>query len=215
MLIAGVLGLFFDLLGWYLALWYYESSSFPEYLLIILSTWIFSTPVMMAVYIDFQEILAGFKFPSIKIKISKLIYFVIFVISGLVFCIQAYFRLTDLQNNITPQFFIIMLISGMLAEEALMGLLKVRNLFDRVVSGEYLTIFTIIVAGFFVGLIWELFNTQFRLWTYTNLPPGDILGIPIFVVGFYGTINYTYYNFCQIINAAPKILSEYRHRNMV
>jgi len=203
LIIAMLLGFVFDFFGYFFWLWLYESRNIIEYAVVVLATWIISTPVMMAVYIDIEGLLEKIIFKPMKFNINRKIYFILFFISGIIFSFQGYLRFRDLQNNITPQFFIIMLIAGIIAEESLLGILRVETMFDKILAGKYLVPLTIVIAGFFVGLIWELFNTQFRLWTYYNLPPGDILGIPIYVVGFYGVINYTYYNFCKIYNTSP------------
>ncbi|MFS8130722.1 MAG: hypothetical protein ACMG57_01960 [Candidatus Dojkabacteria bacterium] len=202
-IIIGVcLGLLFDfVLSGIFNFFSYSSTNILEYIVILFSTYVIGTPFIIETLEFFVEKLKFVKIKGFKALTSDFYYtelLISLIVSG---CLFVY----GLINILNPEgilFFIIGFISLTFLSDAILGIHLEDGLVTRLLKGYYLTPIAVLISGLLVGFLWEFLNINLRLWTYTNLPGDSILGIPIVVLIFWGTLNLTFWT-------AAKVLSKY------
>jgi hypothetical protein len=193
-LILGIpLGLGFDLFGVVLfKLWRYTSCNIFEYIAILFGTYVVITPVVIEVYNFIDSISDRLLKIELINTLSRYFHTLLLVISIISLILLSYHRIQTKNSPAPPSLFFLMFFSLVLFSNALLGILGEEGAITKFLKGHLLSPLAIIFSGIISGLIWEVFNSYVRLWTYESLPIGELLNVPMYAILLWGTINLAY-----------------------
>lgn len=192
-LVIGSLGTFiYDFTGVFIFnFWEYSSTNIFEYLFIAFCTYVVATPLFIETINFLRSKLGEIKLP-IEIRLNRMLSGVIATLfSILIF----YVLLLAYNKQITLDlklFFILFVAITLTMDLVSYAFKSIGGPFLDLLDGKILSPLSIVLSGFFCGFLWEIINLLFPLWTYKNLPPENILGIPIVVILLWGTLNAGY-----------------------
>lgn len=200
------IGLLFDFLANFVFhLWYYQSENIIEYLLTLVATYIVGAPLMIETLEFFRERFFIFRINS-NVKLTNTYYIVTFLVATIVLAFAAVTRFQESDTTASIYFFIICFVSLLFISDSILKLFRSEGLITQFLHGYFFTPLAIIISGTLVGVLWEIFNTNIRMWYYNNIPSDYIFGIPTIVIFFWGTLNLTFWTGGKVLSKLYKTL---------
>jgi len=111
LIVAGLLGIPFDIFGYGFGLWVYHTEMSWQYIFISIATWIASAPIMLAVFNDVEQVLSRFIVKIRLLSFSRISYLILFALGSFTFVVVGFARFLDRDTKAPPLLFFIMLIA--------------------------------------------------------------------------------------------------------
>lgn len=204
-LTVGLLAAFiFDFFGTIVfQFWGYNSSNLFEYFAITLSTYVVATPLLVETFGFILNLSSKLKlnFNFSFSRLTSVIGIFIVTIIGYALVFLKIFELIAADLFFFAGMFIII---TLWLDFLLHIYTEERGVIYRFLNGEVLAPFVIILSGFLCGFLWELLNNFIPLWSYKNLPEGNILEVPLVVVLLWGILNLSYWTGAKLFYSSLK-----------
>ncbi|MBL8014668.1 MAG: hypothetical protein JNK26_00570 [Candidatus Doudnabacteria bacterium] len=185
--------------------WRYFSSNEWEYIAISFSTYVVATPLFIEVTGYLIRWLAKFR---LSFGIKNLNYFTyvgLILFSGLLGLSAVVVTLVQ-GKGYGWLFFITAFVALLLFSDGVLGLAGKKGVVTLALEGSILSPLAIVLSGLICGMIWEILNTALPLWQFTNVPTENLLGVPLVVFLFWGTLNLAYWTVAELFFSKYKIL---------
>ncbi|OGH11381.1 MAG: hypothetical protein A3B38_00955 [Candidatus Levybacteria bacterium RIFCSPLOWO2_01_FULL_36_13] len=202
--IAGVIFAFF--LEFYLhymgKFWYFPYWNYWWYFLLLIPGWAGYVFYFVEIYLGTRAVLSRFVKPSSKINISQFMKFMLYlcsitaVLSTLWLLMNINFLTLKefLSINFTKPIDVALILPLFLASISLSFIFdylvyKRKNIsfFFSFFQGRPISLISILLGGWIVGFVWEIFNQKALFWHYSNVPFSELtfLEIPVMVIIFW------------------------------
>lgn len=179
-------------------LWEYPISASAEYFLFILIfAYAVSVPLVLETTLWVEKKLQSVQFASIKVP--AFVYWVVLAASTALTGVIAIYQLQR-GGVVDPWFVPALVVLAALFTGALLTLVGVEdNFLRKALVGRFLSILTPFASGLITGLIWEFLNSRVILYSITNVPPGEFIGISIYPLIGWGVLNVGFYGTAKFI----------------
>lgn len=193
------IGLIFDFVGINIfKLWSYPSTDWLDYPFILIGTYIAAVPLLIETLAYFLQQQQRWQIRT-KLKVTNW-YYLLSAGIGICYLGTTIARHVNLASRVTLLEYALLFFCLLVISDALLHFLHEPGLITRFLSGEWLIPIAVLASGILSGFMWELLNTQLRLWTYTDLIGPHIAGIPLVVLIFWSTLNITYWTAAKILH---------------
>lgn len=191
-------------------LWEYPIAAPTEYLLFILIfAYIVSVPFILETTLWVEKQLRKIQFIVLR-NPDKLVYWLILIISVVGTAIVSVHQLQR-GGTVETWFIPMLLLFATLLTGAILSICNVENFLSDTFQGRFLSFFSPFLAGLITGLAWEILNSRVVLYSITNVPSGEFIGISVFALIGWGELNVAFYGVAKSmeIPMVKKLIGKY------